>query len=106
MPESVVIQCQGELDQHVVASFDEAIQKANFSSHHNIWVDCAGITSISTSAMRSILSYLGTIDTLGISLVLYNLQPVVQQKLEQAGLTPHLKIVPGIKEAYLHYKHR
>lgn len=106
IPESIVITCQGELDQDAVGLFEEAIEKAKVMPHHNIWVDCSGITSVSTAAMRTILSYLGTIDSLGLSLVLYNLQPAVQEKLEQSGLTSVLRILPGIKEAYLEHKHR
>ena len=105
IPESIVITCNGELNQDAVARFDEAISRARATAHQNIWVDCHGITSVSTAAMRAILSYLGTMDELGLRLVLFNLQPAVQQKLEQAGLTSVLKILPGIREAYLLYKH-
>ena len=105
IPESFIILLHGDLDQAATPLLDSAIKQAVASRRPCIWVDCAGLRSISVSALRLILSHLSTLQTYGISLVLYHVEAAIRKRLEDSGLTSLLTIVPTLKEAYLLRKH-
>jgi len=105
IPESFIILVNGDLDLSATQALDKAIKRALAIQQHSIWVDCAGLTTISTGALRLILSHLSTIQARGISLVLYHVEAGIHQRLEDSGLSSLLTIVPSIKEAYLLCKH-
>ncbi|MFD2247370.1 STAS domain-containing protein [Pontibacter ruber] len=104
--ESFIIVVDGELDQTATQLLDAAIQQAVAAHQQSIWVDCAGLRSICTSALRLILAHLSTLHERGTSLVLYHVESTIRSRLEDSGLTSLLTIVPTIKEAYLLGKHQ
>lgn len=106
IPESFIILIDGDLDQDATKLLDTAIQRAVAIQQQCIWVDCAGLSSICTSALRMILSHLSTLHTHGTNLVLYHVETDIKERLEESGLTSVLTIVPTIKEAYLMRKHQ
>jgi anti-anti-sigma factor len=105
IPESFIILIDGELDLAATPLLDRAIKRAIATRQQCIWVDCAGLRSICTSALRLILSHLNTLQKHGINLVLYHVEDAIRNRLEDSGLASILTVVPTIKEAYLLRKH-
>ncbi|MCC9135924.1 STAS domain-containing protein [Pontibacter silvestris] len=106
LAESFIVLVYGDLDTEDTKSMRHAFEQAISENHKNLWVDCSSLATISVEAMRMILSYTSKIEAVHINFILYNVCPVVQEKLENSGLNNILKIVPTIKEAYIYCRNR
>jgi anti-anti-sigma factor len=95
-----LVLARGRLDAAAGCTLEQVVRATGLSRDKNVWVDCGAVTSISTEALRAVLSLSGTAEREGVTLVFCQLSPALQATLEEAGLDRVLHIVPGIADAY------
>lgn len=95
-----LVLAKGRIDAAGSCTLEQVVRVAGLSRDKNVWVDCEAVTSISTEALRAVLSLSGRAEKEGVALVFYQLSPALKNTLQEAGLDRVLHIVPGIADAY------
>ncbi|WP_189564825.1 STAS domain-containing protein [Pontibacter akesuensis] len=94
-----LVVADGHVDAADCQALGKAINQAGLSLHGNVWVDCERVASISTEALRAVLSLSSTADKTGVALVFYQLSPALKEVMRDSRLDSVLHIVPSIAEA-------
>ena len=82
----------------------QTIMDAKARGVRHVLVDCERITSVTTEALRIVLSQTTNAEVAGINLLFYHVQPNMQQIIDKTGLDSVLHIVLTLKEAYQYCK--
>lgn len=100
MGDTVVLTIHGECSEEIAHALDQKCQEEMLKRVKHILVDCATITSLNPTILRSILSSSSEADKAGVNLVLYHLRAEHLAEVETAGLLSVLHVVPTFKDAY------
>jgi anti-anti-sigma factor len=95
-----LVSAKGRIDGAGSCILEQVVRIAGLSRDKNVWVDCGAVTSISTEALRAVLSLSGRAEKEGVALIFYQLSPALKSILQEAGMDRVLHIVPGIADAY------
>ena len=98
-----LVSARGHIDSRIL---EQLVGMSVQSGDRNVWVDCRAVTSITTEALRSVLSLSGRAEKEGVCLVFYQLSPALKSVLQEAGLDRVLCIMPGIAAVYRHYRRK
>ena len=98
------ITISGCLDAEDCRQLKQFIADAKAKHIRNVLVDCERITTVTTEALRIVLSQTTHAEATGINLLFYHVNPKVQEIIDKTGLNSVLHIVPSLKEAYRYTK--
>jgi anti-anti-sigma factor len=97
-----LVSAKGHIDAADSRILEQLVRMSVQSGDKNVWVDCRAVTSITTEALRCVLSLSGKAEKEGVCLVFYQLSPALKSVLQEAGLDKVLCIMPGIAATYRH----
>lgn len=99
MDECTLVLMKGGIKASDCLLLENVLELASLSTHKNMWVDCGHIASVSTQALRIILSLSTKAGAEGVNLVLYQMPPNLRKKMKESRLDTVLHIVPSIADA-------
>ncbi|RDV16818.1 anti-sigma factor antagonist [Pontibacter diazotrophicus] len=82
----------------------QVIADAKDQHIRHVLVDCERITSVTTEALRIVLSQTTHAEATGINLLFYHVNTKTQEIIDKTGLDSVLHIVLSLKEAYQYCK--
>lgn len=98
--DACIIKLDGDLDASSCLLADKALEKALIAKPNKILVDCAKLKYISSAGVGLFVSYIHTLKTQGIVLVLFNMSYKVELVFKIIGINALIPIVKSIEEAY------
>ncbi|WP_347160084.1 STAS domain-containing protein [Pontibacter chitinilyticus] len=104
--ECCFVLAKGELEGSDCVEVEKAVRETAHMQFKNVWVDCEHLTSITTQALRMVLSQTSKAEATGVNLVLYQVPASLLKKIKESGLDKVLHIVPTITDAYQFCKNR
>ncbi|MFD3003047.1 STAS domain-containing protein [Pontibacter toksunensis] len=97
--ESSLVLMEGRIEASDCLLLEDVLQAASFSNTKCIWVDCEHIVSVSTAALRAMLSLSRKAKSEGVHLLFYEMAPSVKKALKESGPDAGLHIVASIADA-------
>jgi len=94
------VTASGCLDVADCRQLRHAIATAKEAGIHNVLVDCDRLESVTTDALREVLSQTSRAEVEGVNLLFYGVQPHIQGIIDKTGLNSVLHIVQGLQQAY------
>ena len=98
------ITASGRLSAEDCRQLKQVIAEARGNLARHVLVDCERIDSVSTEALRIVLSQTTSAEIAGINLLFYHVNPNFKEIIDKTGLDSVLHIVPSLKEAYQYCK--
>lgn len=89
----------GRIDASDCSLLEDVLQTASFSKNKCIWVDCEHIISVSTAALRAMISLSRRAKSEGLNLLFYEMAPSVKKAFKDSGLDTGLHVVASITDA-------
>ncbi|WP_205499903.1 STAS domain-containing protein [Rufibacter psychrotolerans] len=99
-----ILRLKGELDASTCLEVDKEMEVAIGKPIEQLWIDCEGLSYISSAGLGVLISHLGTLEARQINLVLYGMSDHVKNVFELLGLHLLMTIVPSKQDAALQAK--
>ncbi|GAB3527879.1 hypothetical protein GCM10027443_04860 [Pontibacter brevis] len=98
------VTANGCLDAEDCRQLRQVIANAKENHTRHVLFDCQRITTVTTEALRIVLSQTTHAETTGINLLFYHVNPNLQEIIDKTGLNSVLHIDLNLKEAYQYCK--
>lgn len=102
--ECFFVTASGCLEGKDCLELKQVIAKARENCIRHVLVDCERITSVTTEALRIVLSQTTHAEANGINLLFYHVNTNLRETIDKTGLNSVLHIVLTLKEAYQYLK--
>jgi anti-anti-sigma factor len=99
MKECSLVLLKGHIGEPDCAFLENVLLAASLSINKSMWVDCEHVTSVSSKALRMLLSLSNEATSEGVSLLFFEVTPSVKKAIKESRMEAVLHVVPSIADA-------